>query len=111
MIVVETSTRLSKKPLRRMPASTPAAMPMTISKRTATMVSLMVTGSVRAMVSETGRPRKSVPRSPWNRSPMYFKYWTTSGSLRLNSSRSCATTAGESGRSPASARMGSPGRA
>ena len=36
MSVVETSTRLSKKPLRRMPASTPAVIPMTISKRMAT---------------------------------------------------------------------------
>ena len=51
MIVVETSTRLSKKLLRRMPASTPATSPMTDSKNTATMVSLIVTGRVRAIVS------------------------------------------------------------
>ena len=111
MSVVETSTRLSKKLLRRMPARTPAVIPMTISKKTATAVSLTVTGRVRAMVSMTGRRVKSVPKSPWSRSPMYLKYWTTNGSLRLNSSRSWATTAGASGRSPARARMGSPGRA
>jgi hypothetical protein len=86
-------------------------MPMTISKKTATAASFTVTGSVRAIVSFTARPLKSVPRSPCNRSPMYFRYWTPSGSLRLKSSRSWATTAGESGRSPARARMGSPGNA
>ena len=62
--VVDTSTRLSKKPLRRMPASTPATRPMIVSKRTATSVSLIVTGSRWAMMSSTGRPWKSLPRSP-----------------------------------------------
>ena len=52
--VVDTSTRLSKKLLRRMPASTPAIRPMIVSNSTATIVSLSVTGSRWLMVSSTG---------------------------------------------------------
>ena len=43
--VVDTSTRLSKKPLRRMPGEDAGdQMPMTVSKSTATRVSFAVTG-------------------------------------------------------------------
>ncbi|SHY42746.1 Uncharacterised protein [Mycobacteroides abscessus subsp. abscessus] len=42
---------------------------------------------------------------------MYLPYRTKNGSLRWNRSRSCAMTSGVKGRSPANARMGSPGSA
>ena len=42
--IVETSTRLSRKPPFRMPVSTPAKMPMIDSNRIAMMASLAVTG-------------------------------------------------------------------
>ncbi len=42
--IVETSTRLSRKPPFRMPVSTPAMMPMIDSKRIAMIASLAVTG-------------------------------------------------------------------
>ena len=41
---VETSTRLSRKPLRRNPLSTPAVRPISASTASATMASLMVFG-------------------------------------------------------------------
>jgi hypothetical protein len=110
-IVVDTSTRLSKYEPRRMPARMPAVMPMTISKPMATSASRTVTGSRCVMTSNTGRPLNCVPKSPWSSPPMYLKYCTMSGSLRLYSSRSWATTPGASGRSPPRARIGSPGNA
>ena len=49
---------------------TPSVMPMTISKRIATIVSRMVTGKAVAISSVTGCPLKAVPKSPVKTLPM-----------------------------------------
>ena len=55
---------------RRMPASTPAVMPITDSMTTAIMPSLSVIGQRAASSSITLLPKKFVPRSPCTRLPM-----------------------------------------
>ena len=55
---------------RRMPASTPAVMPITDSMTTAIVPSLSVTGQRAASSSTTLLPKKLVPRSPCTRLPM-----------------------------------------
>jgi hypothetical protein len=62
-------------------------------------------------VSAIGWPVKSTPRLKVKRFLRNSPYWTQNGSSRLYCWRSCAMTASLGGRSPKSARMGSPGRA
>ena len=109
--VVDTRTSESKNDFARIPARTPATRPNTVSKASATKASLTVTGTVCFRISETGRPLKSVPRSPCARPAMYLPYWTGRLSSRLYCSVSWAAIAGGIGRSPPSARIGSPGSA
>ena len=97
-------------PLRR-PAITPAAMPRMTSKMKAPSASWTVRGNRSIMMSETSRPRKSVPKSPVTSPPTYLPYWITSGSSRLYSSRMAWIVLGATGRSPKRARTGSPGMA
>ncbi len=93
----------------RIAASTPAMIPMSSSITKATIASRTVIGIFCAMMSVTGRPRKSVPKSPVNTPVMYFTYWTKNGSSRLYCARIASMLACDGERSPNSARMGSPG--
>ena len=61
---VLTVTRLSMNLPRRMPASTPALMPITVSMNTAIRPSLSVVGQRVASSSTTLLPKKFTPRSP-----------------------------------------------
>ena len=64
---VETRTRLSRKPLRRRPVSTPAVRPMTASMTSATRASFSVFGYAVAMMSPISRLPNVWPKSPWSR--------------------------------------------
>ena len=118
---VLTLTSVSTNPSLRRAASTPAVIPRMISMTKAAMASRNDTAILPAMISETGRPRRSTPKSPVSSplrspvssstsTPMYLPYWTSSGSSRSYSSRSWSTTLCGIGRSPDRARIGSPAR-
>ncbi|CAM5456272.1 hypothetical protein SMICM304S_10686 [Streptomyces microflavus] len=67
-VSVESRTRLSRNFPRRMPAMTPAATPMTISKAKAIPAMRRVSGHASAIISLMGRePLRLVPKSPWTR--------------------------------------------
>src|SRR4029453_11238709 len=85
-------------------------MPMRTPIRSARKASSSVIGSLLTIVSLTGMPRLSVPRSPWAARAAPFAYWTGRGSLRPYLSRMAPSTLG-SRFSEAKARAGSPGRA
>ncbi|MCY1240174.1 hypothetical protein D9M72_530090 [compost metagenome] len=106
-----TSTVASKIfPLRR-PAMRPKVTPKTVWIMRASTASMTVTGKIRPRDAAIGWPVKSTPRLKVNRFLRKSPYCTQNGWSRLYCWRSCAITASLGGRSPNSARMGSPGSA